>query len=290
MSGKTPFLRIFSMFLQNLYTWKPFRAVAAAMLVLVMATACQETAQVINRTNSGNTQTVVDNQSSHKKMSEDEQTLVQEFVDNSDMQFLVDANRKMLVKMKIAISNDREGFKQALENKDSKAVIRALNFSESEFMEFAKQRVLASQRLQTKFGSKKDRILALRQKYVSSSMQECTACTGDDFTKNIDERLNKIQSVNLPPTVSELRAMAANLKQGANVQACVGWDWVLLGLAEIGCGLVTAACIGTDLAAIIASGGLYLLTPVQVWHLAGCIALAAACTAAAYCGICHTCQ
>lgn len=41
-------LRSFSMFLQNFSNWKPFRAVAAFMLVLVMATACQETAQVIN--------------------------------------------------------------------------------------------------------------------------------------------------------------------------------------------------------------------------------------------------
>lgn len=37
------------MFLQNFFSWKPVRAIAAFMAILVMATACQETAQVINK-------------------------------------------------------------------------------------------------------------------------------------------------------------------------------------------------------------------------------------------------
>lgn len=278
------------MSLEKMYSSRPFKAMAAFLFSVMVLSACQETAQVINKPAPNDVQntSAVAKGDTFQQMTQEEQTLITQLADDTDMQFLADASRKMIVKMKLAISKDRIGFKYAMETKDSKAIIKALNFSDDEFIEFSKQRVLATQRWQAKFGSKKEMLLNMRSKYSGSAIQECTACNQIDYMKNIDANFDKIQSVNLPPTVKELRAMASS-KQNAQVQDCFWfWEWSALVLGEAACVLAGALCIGADIAALILSGG--ALAPAEVAMVAFCGLMTAACMTAVYCAACHNCN
>jgi hypothetical protein len=190
--------------------------------------------------------------------------------------------------MKLAIDKDRAGLKQAMETKDSKAMLKALNFGQEEFVELTKQRILASQRWQAKFGDKKEMLMNLRSKYGKGSSTECTLCNQSDFVKNIDVTLDKMHSVNLPPTVSELQKMAAS-KQNVNLQTCFWvWEWAQLVLGEAICLGAGVVCLGADIAALILSGG--ALAPAEVAMVILCGVITAGCMTAIYCWACHECH
>jgi hypothetical protein len=129
------------MFLQNLYVWKPFRAVAAAMLVLVMATACQETAQQITQPSAKASVALTETTqgtaiAQNAPLSEAELALVKKMEGDKDVAAMNLMQKTIIFKMKIAIGHDKEGFKQAILNKDSKRFVELMNFSESEYAEF----------------------------------------------------------------------------------------------------------------------------------------------------------
>ncbi len=130
------------MFLQNLYVWKPFRAVAAAMLVLVMATACQETAQQVIQPSAkapvAQTETTQGNMTAQNApLSEAELAFMKKMEGDKDIAAVNQMQKTFIFKMKIAIGHDKEGFKQVILSKDSKRFLELMNFSESEYAEFS---------------------------------------------------------------------------------------------------------------------------------------------------------
>ena len=131
------------MFLQNLYVWKPFRAVAAAMLVLVMATACQETAQQVIQPSAN--VPVAQSEATQEKvtlaqntsLTSEERALAKKVATDKDFLALREMHKTLVFKMKIAMGHDKEKFKQAVVKNDVKTFAELMNFSEPEYLEFS---------------------------------------------------------------------------------------------------------------------------------------------------------
>jgi murein L,D-transpeptidase YcbB/YkuD len=269
------------MFLQNLYTWKPFRAVAAAMLVLVMATACQETAQVINKPIIVSDEISSTKSLAQVQLTDQEKALGTELADDVDTQFLVETSRTMYVKFKMAATNKRVELDMAIATKDSKALLRVLNMTEEEFQTMHTQRLEALARWQKKFSSKQEMIQKVRNKYLPP----CTTCK-EMNAQNVSASLDRIAKTDMPPKVSELRAMASESgKNLATSQACIWWwQWTLLAIAEGGCIAAGVLCVAAVSTAVAESLG--LLAPLAPYLTYLCYIAAAGCMADMYCSVC----
>ncbi len=278
------------MSLQKMYTSRPFKAMAAFLFSLIVLTACQEAAQQVITGSAP-----VENQTSGKSAQQisqleptaEEQALATELADDPDTQFLIESSRSIYVKMKLAATTNRAELRYAMETKDGKAILKALNISDSEFKTMNEQRASAMLRWQTKFSSKRDLIQKTRDKYLPA----CATCK-DMNTQNIDITLDRIAKTEMPAKVNELRAMYTGKelnKQAASLQACFWWwQWGLMVIAEAGCVSGFFLCLAAFGVLDVATLG--ILATATPWQIALCATAAAGCMASAYCGICGDCS
>jgi hypothetical protein len=118
------------MFLQNLYVWKPFRAIAALMLVLVMMTACQEIAQVINKpvttvSGSENSSPMASTIAAKSApLTDEEKAFGMDMLNDKNFQELTQMRQVFIFKLKIALAQDRNALKQAIIKNDTKRFVR----------------------------------------------------------------------------------------------------------------------------------------------------------------------
>ncbi len=263
------------------------KAVSAFLFGLMILSACQETAQhVLNNS----APPVADESSqplSQRQLTSEEQSLAAELADDVDTQFLIESNRTIYVKLKMAAENNRTELGRAMTDKDNKKVLKLLNISNEEFKTLNEQRIAAMQRWQNKFASKRDLIQKTRDKYLPV----CKTCK-ETNAQDINVTLDRIARTELPPKIAELRAMAGSgglPKEGSSMQACFWfWQWALLVIAEAGCAAGFFACLGAfGVLDVVTLGISAAATPVQI---ALCSTITAGCMALAYCGVCGGCN
>jgi hypothetical protein len=192
------------MFLQNLYNWKPFRAVAALMLVLFMATACQETAQqVIQKSTSA--PPIAETKSANRdnvaaqsilSLTEVEKAFMKKIEGDKDVAAMNKIQKTLILKMKIAIGHDKEGFKQAILNKDGKKFLELMNFSASEYAEFSTKFQEHLSNFEKRYNDDVKTIANLKKRYAEQYKNSKGASTSLDANA-LEEQLAIIEKANI---------------------------------------------------------------------------------------------
>lgn len=105
-------------------------------------------------------------------------------------------HKTIVFKMKIAIGHDKEGFKQAIINKDTKKFAELMNFSESEYTEFSAkfQRHLAN--FKTRYAEDMRTIENLKKRYPEQC-KTCQATSPNSASAAVDVQLAKIEQASV---------------------------------------------------------------------------------------------
>jgi hypothetical protein len=190
------------MFLQNLYNWKPFRAVTALMLVLFTAIACQETAQqVIHKSaNAPLAQTESSQQNLSvaqiTSLSEAEKVLAKKIEGDKDIAAMNEMQKTLVFKMKIAVGHDKEKFKQAIINKDYKTYFALMNFSETEYKEFSAKLQLHLSNFKTRYAADMATIENFRKRNPTVC-NTCQVASPESESAVLEKQLEKIENANV---------------------------------------------------------------------------------------------
>lgn len=216
------------MSLEKITSSRPFKAMAAFLFGVMILSACQETAQVVNKPiSTANPSANLSQKSSvasaeSLKLSDEERALGQELLQDKDFQDLNEMRQLLMFKLKIALAHDRNAVKEAILQNDVHSFATLMNFSESEYSEFQTKQKQLSENLFIKLGSKK----AILDSYVKRTKGDCQTCSAS--TKNIDTQLSILENAKIAivknkdgKIVTQSWAQRANCSQEVQIKEAV---------------------------------------------------------------------
>ena len=229
---------------------------------VVIITACQEGIRQDNQV-----AVQVNPEQQVTNLSTEEIALGKELLSSPVQQAIIKQQELLFVKIKMALANDREGLKYAIEHQDQKKFAQLLNFTEAEYKQFVSEHLELRQKWQTQFGSKKKLLAELETKYG------CKVCNNAQASQ-IDEQLNRISMAN-PAIFQVLQAGGKNTNriQSNDCEGNLSKQIQLQAQLTL-CFTGLIAC-GSTVGAL--SGGVLMPVCVIAW---------VACNTAAVCSIC----
>lgn len=214
------------MSLEKIYSSRPFKAMAALLFGVMVLSACQETAQVVNKpaidksvlknesiAQSEATQAQAIAENTNTPLSEQERALAKKLGRDDDFIALREMQQTLLFKMKIAIGHDKERFKQAMMKNDAKTVAALMNFSESEYLDLSNKVRQSMSNLKTRFKSDMGTLDKFSKK---NPVLECKTCQTDpaNITSGmIDMQFEKITKAQMTVMGDKVNTVDENCPQ-----------------------------------------------------------------------------
>ena len=223
------------MSLEKLYSSRPFKAMAAFLFGVMILSACQEAAQVVNKpttdksalknesiNQSEATQKQTMAQNSSAPLSEQERALAKKLVHDKDFIALREMQQTLLFKMKIAIGHDKERFKKAMMKNDIKTVAELMNFSESEYLDLSNKMRHSISDIQTRFASEMGTLDKFSKENPVLGCKTCQTDPANITSDMIDVQFEKITKVQMTVMGDKVNTVDSNCPQEKRDREALG--------------------------------------------------------------------
>ena len=252
------------MSLEKMYSSRPFKAMAAFLFGVMILSACQEAAQVVNKPTADKqvaTSTIEEQASSFKdrgvkgNLTSAENEMIIAFAQAPATRKLIEINNAATLRFYNAVQAGKgEALQKAFQEEREDEILHLLGYSKQEIANIITDLKVANNDLYKQLGSSKELFVS----YAKTESGKCKTCNNkEQFLATIQKmKTADISNLLVPVPPANLKVVFGSSK-GSLQQGCSWFEWwntAAYAAWTLGCFLSFAACISGSAAITGAAG------------------------------------